>query len=117
LGHAGKGLSSVDLPSASMRLFGGAQFHRAMAEFKHAAGQIQVRRTLPVQPRPTLNLTLSESHPLSPQSPEVTREQIANACGVDDMHDGVNYMRAACVIAVTRSMEVFEPLMHQVNLT
>lgn len=28
------------LPNASMRLFGGAQFHRAMAEFRMAVGQV-----------------------------------------------------------------------------
>ena len=28
---------------------------------------------------------------------------------------GVNYMRTACVIAVARANEVFEPLMHQVG--
>ncbi|GAX84335.1 hypothetical protein CEUSTIGMA_g11757.t1 [Chlamydomonas eustigma] len=77
------------LPNANMRLFGGAQFHRAMAEFRLAVGQIHC--------------------------PEVTREEIANACGVDDYHDGVNYMRTACTIAMTRSQEMFEPLLHQLG--
>ncbi|KAG1658978.1 hypothetical protein FOA52_008300 [Chlamydomonas sp. UWO 241] len=77
------------LPNAGMRLFGGAQFHRALTEFKHAAGQITC--------------------------PPVTREEITNACGIDDMHDGVNYIRTACVIATARSQEIFEPLMHQLG--
>ena len=49
------------------------------------------------------------------QCPDVTREEIANACGVDDLHDGINYTRTACVIAVARSQEMFEPLLHQVG--
>jgi hypothetical protein len=32
----------------------------------------------------------------------------------DDVHDGVNFVRTACVIAVSRSREIFEPLIHQV---
>jgi len=78
-----------NLPNAHMRLFGGAQFHRAMAEFRLAIGQMQC--------------------------PDITREEIANACGVDDFHDGVNYMRTACVIAVTKSREIFEPFIHQLG--
>lgn len=35
-------------------------------------------------------------------APEVTEDEIANAAGVSDMHDGVNFMRAACVIAVEK---------------
>jgi hypothetical protein len=38
-----------------------------------------------------------------------------NACGVDDFHDGVNYMRTACVIAVSRARDMFEPFVHQVQ--
>lgn len=37
-----------------------------------------------------------------------------NACGVDDIHDGVNYVRTACVIAVSKARDIFEPFMHQV---
>jgi hypothetical protein len=43
------------------------------------------------------------------------QEEIVNACGVDDIHDGVNYVRTACVIAVSKSKEIFEPLIHQVR--
>ena len=49
------------------------------------------------------------------QCPEVTREEIANACGLEDLHDGVNYMRTACVIAVTKAQQMFEPFVHQVS--
>lgn len=33
---------------------------------------------------------------------QVSEDEIANAAGISDMHDGVNFMRAACVIAVDK---------------
>ncbi len=54
-------------------------------------------------------------------SPDVTlvpgfsREEIVNACGIDDFHDGVNYTRTACVIAVSKARDMFEPFLHQVG--
>lgn len=33
---------------------------------------------------------------------KVTEDEIANAAGISDTHDGVNFMRAACVIAVEK---------------
>lgn len=77
-----------ELPNCNMRLYGGAQFHRAMAEFRVGVGMMAC--------------------------PAVTKEDIINACGMDDIHDGVNYVRTACVIAVSKSKEIFEPLIHQV---
>jgi len=50
------------LPNAHMRLYGGAQYHRAMAEFRAAVGTINC--------------------------PDISREEIVNACGIDDFHDG-----------------------------
>lgn len=50
-----------------MRLYGGAQYHRAMAEFRFVVGGIKC--------------------------PPITREEIVNACGVEDIHDGTNYSR------------------------
>ena len=47
--------------------------------------------------------------------PDVTREEIVNACGVDDVHDGVNYMRTACIIAVAKARELFEPFLYQLG--
>ena len=76
------------LPNAHMRLFGGAQYHRAMAEFRNGIGQLTW--------------------------PDISREEIVNACGIDDFHDGVNYTRTACVIAVSKARDVFEPFLHQV---
>lgn len=50
-----------------MRLYGGAQYHRAMAEFRFVVGGVKC--------------------------PPITREEIVNACGVEDIHDGANYSR------------------------
>lgn len=54
--------------NAGMRLYGGAQYHRAMAEFRFIVGNTKC--------------------------PEVSREEIVNACGVEDIHDGTNYFRS-----------------------
>jgi hypothetical protein len=140
--------SQTDLPAA-LHLF---QLCSAMAEFRLAVGQLTC--------------------------PDISREEIVNACGVDDVHDGgtrarraargarcrlpalpaaparrrpflpntlgsrhmpslhalliidtdimphlpsscaprpgVNYVRTACVIAVSKARDIFEPFMHQV---
>ena len=55
------------IQNAGMRLYGGAQYHRAMAEFRFVVGGIKC--------------------------PPITREEIVNACGVEDIHDGTNYSR------------------------
>ena len=47
--------------------------------------------------------------------PAHSREEIVNACGVDDFHDGVNYTRTSCVIAVSKAKDMFEPFLHQVR--
>ncbi|KAL6905521.1 hypothetical protein ACP4OV_003122 [Aristida adscensionis] len=77
------------MPNAGMRLYGGAQYHRAMAEFRLVVGSIKC--------------------------PPITREEIVNACGVEDIHDGTNYSRTACVIAVAKARETFEPFLHQLG--
>ncbi|CAL5098065.1 unnamed protein product [Urochloa decumbens] len=77
------------MPNAGMRLYGGAQYHRAMAEFRLVIGSIKC--------------------------PPITREEIVNACGVEDIHDGTNYSRTACVIAVAKARDTFEPFLHQLG--
>ena len=90
VGPDGKSLPVPEgLPNAHMRLFGGAQYHRAMAEFRASIGELTC--------------------------PDISREEIVNACGVDDFHDGVNYTRTACVIAVSKARDIFEPFLHQVG--
>ncbi|CAN6344578.1 unnamed protein product [Urochloa humidicola] len=77
------------MPNAGMRLYGGAQYHRAMAEFRLVVGSVKC--------------------------PPITREEIVNACGVEDIHDGTNYSRTACVIAVAKARDTFEPFLHQLG--
>ncbi|KAJ3671652.1 hypothetical protein LUZ60_007731 [Juncus effusus] len=77
------------MPNAGMRLYGGAQYHRAMAEFRLVVGGMKC--------------------------PPITREEIVNACGVEDLHDGTNYSRTACVIAVSKARETFQPFLHQLG--
>lgn len=50
-----------------MCLYGGAQYHRAMEEFRYVAG--------------------------GTKCPPISCEEIFNACGVEDIHDGTNYFR------------------------
>uniref|UniRef100_A0A803NVC1 Dynamin-type G domain-containing protein n=1 Tax=Cannabis sativa TaxID=3483 RepID=A0A803NVC1_CANSA len=77
------------IPNAGMRLYGGAQYHRAMAEFRFVVG--------------------------GTKCPPITREEIVNACGVEDIHDGTNYSRTACVIAVAKARDTFEPFLCQLG--
>lgn len=60
-------IQMVSPQNAGMRLYGGAQYHRAMAEFRLIVGAVKC--------------------------PPITREEIVNACGVEDIHDGTNYSR------------------------
>ena len=77
------------VPNSELRLFGGAQYHRALEEYRLA---VQAVRCAPVLP-----------------------EEIVNACGMDEVHDGVNYTRTACVIAVAKARDAFEPFIHQLG--
>jgi len=72
-------LMEAEVGNSHHRLFGGAQYHRALREFTLAVRMMK--------------------------TPLVTEDEIANAAGVGDMHDGVNFMRAACVIAVEKVRE------------
>ena len=82
-------LAPYDVPNGEMRLFGGAQYHRALEEFRAVVSAVKC--------------------------PAISREDIINSCGVDEVHDGVNYTRTACVIAVARAKETFEPYVHQLG--
>lgn len=68
-----------------MRLYGGAQYHRAMAEFRLVVGGVKC--------------------------PPITREEIVNACGVEDIHDGTNYSRYFLVFLTFCCLTSFISLM------
>lgn len=77
------------VPNCELRLFGGAQYHRALEEYRLAVQAVRC--------------------------PAVSAEEIVNACGMDEVHDGVNYTRTACVIAVAKARDAFEPFIHQLG--
>ena len=43
--------------------------------------------------------------------PIITEDEIANAAGVGDTHDGVNFLRAACVISIFKAQASFDPFL------
>lgn len=71
--------------NAMNKLYGGAQYHRALNEFRRA-----------VQLMP---------------SPKVSADEIANAAGMGETSNGVNFMRAACVIAMEKAELSFDPML------
>ena len=78
-------LMELEVGNSVHKLFGGAQYHRAVREFTVAVRHMR--------------------------APAVTEDEIANAAGMGDVHDGVNFMRAACVIAVEKAQSSFEPML------
>ena len=78
-------LLELEVGNSRHKLFGGAQYHRAVREFTVAVRHMR--------------------------APVVTEDEIANAAGMGDVHDGVNFMRAACVIAVEKAQASFDPML------
>ncbi|KAH8058045.1 hypothetical protein JL720_14084 [Aureococcus anophagefferens] len=62
---------------ADANLYGGAQYRRALREFALAVRHLSL--------------------------PSVDGDEIANALGVGDAHDGADFVRASCVIAVDKA--------------
>jgi hypothetical protein len=85
-----KSILDVEVGNSRHKLFGGAQYHRAVREF-----------TVAVRHMP---------------APPVTEDEIANAAGMGDMHDGVNFMRAACVLAMEKAQNTFEPMLEAMKV-
>lgn len=78
-------LVEADVGSSNNRLYGGSQYHRSLREFSLA---VKCLRT-----------------------PSIAEDEIANAVGVGDTHDGVNFLQAACVIALEKARTSFEPML------
>jgi hypothetical protein len=83
-------LVSTEVGNCEHRLYGGAQYHRAMREFNLATRCLRL--------------------------PTITEDEIANAAGVGDTHDGVNFLRAACVIALEKARTTFDPLIESMRI-
>ena len=50
------------------------------------------------------------------KAPPISEDEIANAAGMGDVHDGVNFMRAACIIAVEKAQQSFAPMLDSLRL-
>eukprot|EP00957_Ditylum_brightwellii_P025480 1926170-Ditylum_brightwellii.AAC.1 len=48
--------------------------------------------------------------------PTITEDEIANAAGIGDTHDGVNFLRASCVIAIEKARTSFDPLLDSLRI-
>jgi len=68
------------------RLYGGSQYHRSLREFTLASKCLR--------------------------TPIITEDEIANAAGVGEVHDGVNFLQASCVIAIEKARQSFEPMLN-----
>ncbi len=78
-------LIATEVGNQNHRLYGGAQYHRTMREFNLATRCLRL--------------------------PNISEDEIANAAGMGDSHDGVNFLRAACVISLEKARMSFDPLL------
>jgi hypothetical protein len=83
-------LVEADVGNTNHRLYGGSQYHRTLREFHLAARCLR--------------------------TPTIAEDEIANAAGMGETHDGVNFLHAACVIAVEKARVSFEPLLGALSL-
>lgn len=83
-------LLDVEVGNKEHRLYGGSQYHRTLREFHLASRCLRL--------------------------PTITEDEIANAAGVGEIHDGVNFLHAACVIALEKARLSFEPLLEALRV-
>ena len=83
-------LLSAEVGNAEHRLYGGSQYHRALREFSLATRCLRL--------------------------PTISEDEIANAAGLGDRHDGVNFLRAACMIAVEKAQTSFDPMLESLRM-
>jgi len=83
-------LVATEVGNQGHRLYGGAQYHRVMREFNLATRCLRL--------------------------PTISEDEIANAAGMGDTHDGVNFLRAACVISLEKARTSFDPLLDALRI-
>lgn len=83
-------LLQSEVGNVQHKLYGGAQYHRVLREFNLATRCLRL--------------------------PTITEDEIANAAGIGETHDGVNFLRAACVIALEKAQISFDPLLDSLRL-
>ena len=74
-----------ELSNHHHRLYGGSQYHRTLREFQLACRCLRL--------------------------PSISDDEIANAAGLGDTHDGVNFLHAACTIALEKARVSFDPML------
>jgi hypothetical protein len=79
-------LIDTDVGSRENRLYGGSQYHRTLREFNLATRCLR--------------------------APTIADDEIANAVGMGESHDGVNFLHAACSISLEKARTSFEPLLN-----
>ena len=72
------------------RLYGGSQYHRTLREFNLATKCLRL--------------------------PTISEDEITNAAGMGETHDGVNFLHAACTIALEKARVSFDPLLGALQL-
>jgi len=80
----------AEVGNTQHKLYGGSQYHRVLREFNLATRCLRL--------------------------PTITEDEIANAAGIGETHDGVNFLRAACVIALEKAQISFDPLLDALKL-
>ena len=83
-------LCETEVGNNQHRLYGGAQYHRVMREFNLATRCLRL--------------------------PTISEDEIANAAGMGDTHDGVNFLRAASIISLEKARSSFDPLLNALRL-
>lgn len=83
-------LLQSEVGNVQHKLYGGSQYHRVLREFNLATRCLRL--------------------------PTITEDEIANAAGIGETHDGVNFLRAACVIALEKAQISFDPLLDSLRL-
>ena len=83
-------LVATEVGNRDHRLYGGAQYHRTMREFNLATRCLRL--------------------------PTISEDEIANAAGVGEVHDGVNFLRASCVIALEKARTTFDPMLDALRI-
>lgn len=79
-------LVDTDVGNREHKLYGGSQYHRTLREFSLATRCLR--------------------------TPVITEDEIANAAGLGELHDGVNFLHAACTIALEKARLSFEPMLY-----
>jgi hypothetical protein len=83
-------LIETEVGNRDHKLYGGSQYHRALREFHLATRCLR--------------------------TPVISEDEIANAAGLGESHDGVNFLHAACVISLEKARVSFEPMLTALQL-